>query len=237
MTKQTTRRAVLAGAAALPALSLPAIASDYDIEQLWRKRMTVLAQLAENSAAYKKADDTLPAWARPGPNLIMKDGSYSKDCCGWPEIENPEPSAYGEAMSVRPNLYEIRARFEANPFNWREDVKALYRQRVRQFIARIREQRRLKEAAGIPAIAKRADKLCDALQEVEETIQQACLPGAYIALAMTMLIQLSYDDLDGAKSPVRTLQVLMPILPQYLATEAQKEIQRIRQQEDEQKAA
>jgi hypothetical protein len=241
MTSNTSRRAVLASVASLPALAIiPAtvLASEPDIEQLWRKRMAVLAQLEENSAAYSKAADTLPAWSRPGLDCMAKDGSYCGIEVGWPEIENPMlPSNDGVVNLVRPNLNEIRHRYESNPFKGRADVRASYRAIVRQFIARVREQRRLRNAAGLTALGESSDKLCTSLYEIEETIQRACLPGAYIALAAMMIIEISYDGDAGAKSPVKVLQVLMPVLPQYLALEAQKEIRRFAEQEKDEEEA
>jgi hypothetical protein len=235
MTSNTSRRAVLASVASLPALAIipaTALAAEPDIEQLWRKRMAVLAQIEENSAAYSKAADTLPAWARPGLDQIAKDGSYCGIEVGWPEVENPTLPDYDNVVTlVRPNLNEIRHRYESNPFKGRADVRASYRARARQFVARVREQRRLRNAAGLTTLGKRCDKLCTSLYEIEETIQQACLPGAYIVLAAMMIIEISYDGDAGAKVPVSVLQPLLPVLPQYLAFAAQKEIRRYAEQE------
>ena len=239
MTMHSTRRAVLAGTACLPALAVipaTALASTPDIERLWHERSALLIELAECSAAQSKAEASLPAWARPGPRSMNEDGSYTSDEVGWPEIENPTPPiGQNGMMIVRPSLYDIRRAYNINPFKEHANVRAAYRKRVRQFIARMHEKRRLERASGFTAIDDHSTKLCKQLFVIEDAIERACGPGRYDALAMSTIIDISYDGAGNAAAII--LQTLMPALPEYLAIEARKEIRRYAEQEAEEEAA
>ena len=220
--------AAVTGSATLPALSLPAIASDgAEIEQLWRKRAALKELARENSVALRRAHDALPAWANSGPALMARDGTYEKDVyVGWPEIENPQPPKYGDFARVRPSLFDIRREYTNSPFVGSTKARARYHARVRAFIARLREQRRLQDDAGISAMGSKSEQVGDEIWQIEQAIDQTGSPGAFSSLAASALIELSYvgDDNDAGKLAVRVLRTVLPELSGQIAVAAAEAI-------------
>ena len=94
--RQTTRRAILAGAAAIPTLALPAIAnteSDAELTRLWLRRRALLQEIDLAQEQFAAASDAMPAWARPGEEHMNEKGERVGHVVGWPEIENPTPAS------------------------------------------------------------------------------------------------------------------------------------------------
>jgi hypothetical protein len=84
----STRRAILAGAAAVPIAATTAerafarSADDERIEQLWRARTELAAESRTLDRAHADAEARLPEWAAPGPMYLQSDGSHGGPVVG-----------------------------------------------------------------------------------------------------------------------------------------------------------
>src|SRR5664280_293632 len=112
MNATTTRRAVLAGAAALPALAIPAIASGAadpadQVDRLYRQYIAMVGEAKAISRTTEEATAALPEWARMGPERVDSDGKFSGTTVGWPIREDLTYPAPGMLRNARPGTRDL----------------------------------------------------------------------------------------------------------------------------------
>lgn len=187
------RRDFIAAAAAATAAAgtIPAAAATSDPDaaflDLWREFEAARAELAENSARYKAAYDSLPEWAKGGP-----DGGGPE----WSEEEMREIGLqdYGiprrlhreQVVTINHNyLEQLRLRY-ASPA-----ILEMARQenagRLEAFDRKIAERDRLQQAAGLPAIEAEGDEIYKRVWGIETAIaeREARGPvGLYVKLSL-----------------------------------------------------
>ncbi len=179
-----TRRTVLAGMAGA-ALTAPAVAAlpaaaganpDATLIDLGKQWLEVEEALSKNSDEFDRRQDTLPAWAKPGPNERGR-----REIVRWPKIDYRKapfsflPKPFGEwELGPRPSLAELR-RFNDGKVSRglipnRAQTRAEGRVRVRAWIVRVREQRALEEAAGLTAVEAEGEVLLKRSYRLEDAI-------------------------------------------------------------------
>jgi hypothetical protein len=190
--------------AALPAATgAPVIAgADQTLDDLWGHRTELVAQLRALNHAYELAEASLLDWTRPGPKYRYADGNWSEAGCGWPQIiEEAELPAYRplSGTNMRPSLADIRWEFECRINNeWtcsRDKARKIYRQRVLEWVARLRRQREERERAGLPALERRKEAVCDDLIAIEDRIE--LLPRSPQRTAAVVLQRMSHCDITA----------------------------------------
>src|SRR4051812_44545417 len=96
------RRALVAGAAALPAVAVPALAGVIispcsSLEADWQERLDLIEQQAISSACYWQVHDhQLAEWAAIGPEYLDHEGKGSVAKSGWPQVKDFTLPAAGE---------------------------------------------------------------------------------------------------------------------------------------------
>lgn len=233
MTASTSRRAVLAGAASLPALAVAvpcASASADEISELWKQRTRVLAARGAAEKQELAAIDRQPAWAKYGPVCIDDRGRPRGHNSGWPQLEDsPAPAPSGVWRQVRwsvedarkkcrPQLSHLDMNDPEDAELWRESW-AKYRAMMRKIIARIRQQRALLIEAQ--AFDDEWTRLDDELTELNGRIMEMASSGEFNALGAYILIH--RDDHRGCVGEDFGLYaaVLKTILPHLSGSIAQ----------------
>jgi hypothetical protein len=211
MTTTSTRRAVLAGAAAIPALALPAIAnaeSDAELPRLWRRRRALLLGINHAQEQFAVASDAMPAWARPGEEHMNEKGERVGYVVGWPEIENPTPASIsGGYRLIRPSPADVKINLQnyVSLFGRRGPGRkaklASYVECMKRVRARIAAQNTEQEKAGLDVIERRMEGLSEALSEIERDIEN--LPPSLNMVAAVIVIAGSYGENDFADEVLR----------------------------------
>jgi hypothetical protein len=198
-----SRRLVLLATAIVPAIaSTITVAADTSaIDALWLARLDTLKSLAANGAAFATANEGLPSWAQRGPEFIDHQGNRVGDEVNWPEMRDPSPPTSGASSfrRVRHSFASIRQDFEQwcmvyGSAEYRPKARAIYRQRIRDLVARLREQDAAEKAAGLGALTADSDRLCVALWATEDKIRQLASAGDLNAGAASAIIEMSYEE-------------------------------------------
>ncbi|NJO53842.1 MAG: hypothetical protein HC829_02490 [Bacteroidales bacterium] len=194
----TTRRNVLIAAPAVLAIgALPAAAgagpSQYAAaaNALWEQYCELSAETRALDVEFERARAALPAWARPGPEFMNHDGDLVGDEIGWPEMANPTPARFqGARRRVRHSLYTLKQEFEFSCMHRapgdRPRQRAIFREMVRAFVARCREQDAERERVGVTAITARQEQISDQLDTISDQLRE--MPETPNAVAAAILI-------------------------------------------------
>lgn len=201
--------------AALPA-RLDAALSDYLVEA---REITRLLK------AWNAASDSLPAWARTGPNSLLHDGSKGGALVVWPEMKELPlpPQESGGATIIRPSPRQF----------WRERQQALRGKieiishedgtitipkaqsltgearrkerlamigEMRTIMARVREQRNLRRAAGLPAFQAALDASTDRMNALDDRLEALAQGSSPAAIAVVALLQRKFNQDDFSLS-------------------------------------
>lgn len=201
-----TRRAILAGAAAIPALALPAIAnaeSDAELTRLWLRRRALLQEIDLAQEQFAAASDAMPAWAKHGEEHMNEKGERVGHVVGWPEIENPTPASIsGGYRLIRPSPADVKIDLQnyVSLFGRRGPGRKAkltsYVERMKRMRARIAAQKTEREKAGLDVIERRMEGQSEALSEIERDIEN--LPPSINMVAAVIVIAGSYDEADFA---------------------------------------
>ncbi len=221
MTTITRRTALRGGAAAAAIAAVPAITparGETTIEALERRRRGLKAALRRNYDAWCVARATLPAWARPGRDQFGYEW-------GWPELDLEHPAIKDAVklrgprpLGTRPKLDEVQT-YNRDALMAADKGTEKYerrleqgRERVRHWCARRREQKALKDQAGVTTLTAKGEALCDKIIAVEERICET--PAETISdLAIKLRIAEDIPDNPDEGSYVEdgTLSVLRDI--------------------------
>jgi hypothetical protein len=197
MTNTTRRNVLIAAPAVLAIGALPAAAgagpSQYAAaaNALWEQYCELSAETRALDVEFERARAALPAWARPGPEFMDAAGNRFGNEIGWPEVANPTPArVHGAQRRVRHSLYTIKQEFEfcclhLSPAD-RPRQRAIFRERVRAFVARCREQDAERERGGVTAITARQKQISDQLDAISDQLRE--MPETPNAVAALILI-------------------------------------------------
>jgi hypothetical protein len=212
-----TRRAALT-AAAIPlvattatAWGAPAAAIDR-LDSLWASRTKLAAESRAIGEAYEAAEAKLPEWAASGPCMLLGDGTWCGPHVWWPRIEDGKlPIKETYRLNKRPGPRDIREQFEHSVLicgpTSRARIREIYREKMRDLIARIRLQREERSKLGLDEIGQRGDAASAAVRACENEIEAAD-PSPQKVLAL-LLMGACYHSLraDTMEEPGTALQM------------------------------
>jgi hypothetical protein len=216
-----TAAATTVGATLLVSQSAAAFAiqdsSREGIDALYEQRTELAAQSRELREQHNAAEASMPWWAQPGPSHLRGDGSWWGTDVGWPAIDNDRFPSFATAMLLkRPSPSDIRKDFEFGLRTWgekhRPEIRAAFRRRMRDLVARIRRQREEELRVGLPAIEAQLEQL----GEIDEKIENLSVTpaGAAQKAAAMILITSLYDHWRNTDcfGNTATLVALQPFL-------------------------
>lgn len=220
------RRDFIAAAAATAAAgTIPAAAATSDPDaaflDLWRDFEAARAELAENSARYKAAYDTMPEWAKD-------DGG----ACGWPEWSQEELRAVNlHDRGLPPRLR--REQVETVNSHYLEQLRLRHASpaileiaqrenaaRLEAFDRKIAERSRMRQAAGLDAIEAEGEEIIDRIYAAEEAIinRPAHGPlGLYVKMSLVSHLMeanvVDEDEIDPILADLRRMTGMGRLTP------------------------
>jgi hypothetical protein len=228
-----TRRAAfkpIAAAAFASAAVIPAVANaqpSSELHTLWNKRRAIRPVYLQGRAAIKAAEDALPWWAQTGPMYLAHDGTFTGIHVGWPAIRELEPSEMvGVLRLARPSQHDLRKDYEQHCSLWGDSAsaRARYRDKLRKFAVRRREQKAEEQKVGLPALEKQHEAVVDGLVALNDAIETVSDQTAD-AVAASLLVELNYEgslrDNTGVniQGIARALRILLPSLTGNIAVD------------------
>jgi hypothetical protein len=209
----------IATAAATHALAAPG-ASRSEIDDLYAERTELAARSRELREQYDAADASMPWWARSGHELLRGDGKWTGAVVGWPAIDNDElPSHSTVFFKKRLSPFCIRKRFEEDlrffGEKQRPEIRATYRRRMRELVARLRRQREEEQKAGLPDLEAQLDAISERVFYLDDRLKNLDVPPAEVLqkAAAVLLIASNYDRHgDDSFGSSATLDALRPLL-------------------------
>jgi hypothetical protein len=205
-----------------PAL-VPAMQDDLD--SLWKERMDLTRKGNEKARDYPAALDSLPGWARSGPESIDSSGHRCGGEVGWPEIAEFELPSGSDTKLIRISPHQIKKEFDLSVSAFddadprRQKVRETFRQKMRSLIARLRQKQAEEARAGLPELDKEIDRLCDQRFDLDERIKvlepsvNLAVAGILIEVSFYVRLGESVDDPDNelraALIPIRALHPLL----------------------------
>jgi hypothetical protein len=153
-------------------------------------------------AAIRQAKAALPAWAAPGPAHVCSDGTFWGDDSHWPELEHYTLPRHAGFNVIRPSPQVIKRHFEACASVFRKErakIRAVYRERMRAFVTRVRLQRQEFDNVGLPALHRQTELICEQQLEIDRRI--TAWPASPVRTAAVVLCELSHNvDLEDRLS-------------------------------------
>ncbi|WP_152044507.1 hypothetical protein [Aureimonas psammosilenae] len=197
-----------------------------------------LAETRRFQAVYSdwlRARDSLPAWASAGPSEMYSDGSKGGYHNGWPELAvlpTPDPERTAAKYLIRPSLHDLwkeaRSTIYDGPFVVRNNDGTMTMlnpppvigekrraarlrgyQKVREAIARRRQQREEWIRAGLPRLDAEMDASCDRSKEIEMRICDLASGVSPAEIAAVSLFEFMHDTEDF---PLSLLKRMAPHL-------------------------
>lgn len=187
-----------------------------------------LAEARESARLYDAhfaASDSLPTWAQTGPNSLLHDGSKGGASVNWPEMKDlpSPPQEPGGETIIRPSPRQFwRERQQALRGNIeivsREDETITVKKArpltgesrrkerlatiagMRTIIARVREQRNLRRAAGLPAFEAALDASTDRMNALDDRLEALAQGSSPAAIAVVALLQHKFNQNDFSLS-------------------------------------
>jgi hypothetical protein len=218
--------AAFAGAAVIPAVANAQGSSE--LHTLWNKRRAIRPVNLQSKAALKAAEAALPWWAQTGPVYLAHDGTHTGIHVGWPAIRELEaPKTEGAVRLLRPSQYDLRKEYDQHCGIWGDSpsARARYRDKLREFAVRRREQKAEEQKLGLPELETRNEAIVDGLVAVNDAIES--LPDQTAdAIAASLMIELNYEaslrDNTGINMQgiARALRILLPSLTGNIAADA-----------------
>lgn len=215
-----TGAAVVSATVAVGATAALASSARSEIDALYAERTALAARSRELHAQYVAADASLPWWAQAGHEYLRSDGTWTGGIVGWPAIDDDlKPAHYIVQFLKRPSPYTIRRDFERDLRFFgeksRPKIRATYRKRMRELVARLRRQRDEERKAGIPAISAEWDELDDRIGDLEDRIENLQVSGADVpqkAAAVCMIALMRHHLDHHPVGDVTVLKALRPML-------------------------
>lgn len=208
---QHTRRAVLGFLTAAPALALPAVAAiaapppvaalaglpalspdltadDRRAVALWEGRAALRPVIDRLRRAEDRAAARLPWWAKPGPEMLRADGSFTGDVTTYTADPDAVPPEEGLTRRIRPSEYQARLDFEADASFW---GRAAAQKRLDKQLAKIAalkaRRREAEEVAGYAKAARALAQRLDQVRRIEAELQALPATSPHVAAARLFL--------------------------------------------------
>jgi hypothetical protein len=204
--KALTRRtfAGIAGAsvaiATTPIAAASTTAAD-EADRLYRRYISMIPERRRLDAAYDEAEQQIPEWARSGPILITKDGTFKGGTIGWPRDVSIKPAPYLDKI-CRPSPTYLRKRYETfitDHLPWKTltetDALRWYRKELRALVQRCRAQQAEKDRVGLAAKEAAIDRQYDLMWDIKDEI--AALSPSMNSLAALLLLEAKSKRTDS----------------------------------------
>ncbi len=212
----------LAATVATPALAAVG-ASRSKIDELYEERTELAARSRLLQEQLRAATASMPWWAQAGHEYLRGDVTWTGGIVGWPAIDDdrkPSQPTRTYMVQKRPSPHTILKDFEFDLRFFgeerRPEIRATYRRRMRELVARLRRQRDEEAKAGLAAISAQLDTLGERLSELDEQIEELDVSGADAAqkAAAVILVTALYahwrnDDHFGDTSTLVALRELL----------------------------
>jgi hypothetical protein len=220
----------IAAAVAVPALAAPG-ASRSEIDALYAERTALAARSRELCEQYKTAEASTPWWAQAGHEYLRGDGTWTGGIVGWPAIDDDRKPSHSSVMFLkRPSPHTISKDFESDLRFFgetrRPEIRAKYRRRMRELIARLRCQREEERKVGLPELDAQMDAIADRILDLYDRIKNLDVPPADVPqkAAAVLLITSHLDRGRNAclgTSATHTLDTLRPFLTGLISEHAE----------------
>jgi hypothetical protein len=208
----------IATAAATHALAAPG-ASRREIDDLYVERTELAARSRKLCEQYAAADASMPWWAQAGHEYLRGDGTWTGGIVGWPAIDDDRPSHATVMILKRPSPYTIAKDFERDlrffGEKQRPEIRATYRRRMRDLVARLRRQREEEQKADLPGLMAQMDAIDQRIEVIGDRLEHLdVLPADVPQKAAALLLIASIYDRDRNDSfgASVTLEALRPAL-------------------------
>jgi hypothetical protein len=213
----------IAAAVATPALASPGVSRN-EIDRLYEERTELAARSRELVDQYKAAEASMPSWAQAG--CEPRTGAFS----GWPAICDVDGVPSTRFVRQRPSPTDIRKDCEELLRDLGESkrsaVRAEYRHRMRELIARLRLQREEKRRVGLPDLEAQLEAVADRMFDLDDGLQKLEVPPEHMPRkAAAVLLITSHLDHHGDKrlgtGALVTLDALRPFLTGLISEHAE----------------
>ncbi|SHM07235.1 hypothetical protein SAMN05444159_7596 [Bradyrhizobium lablabi] len=189
-----------------------------EIDKLYEERTALAARSRELHAQYVAADASLPWWARAGHEYLRGDGTWTGGIVGWPAIDDDhKPAHYIVQLLKRPSPYTIRRDFERDlrffGEKQRPEIRAKYRRRMRELVARLRCQREEERKAGLPELEAQIDAISDRIFDLNDRIENLDVSAADMPQKVAAVHMITQYRHFLARQPIGDIAVLMVLRP------------------------
>ncbi len=189
----------LAAGAAVPTAAAALSEVDRRAITLWARRRRLIRFNIDAVARELEAENQLPWWMKPGPRHLYADGSFGEEQSGWPAIPDAKPPHAGR-INIRPDEDFLWGLYQANRNLGGETAQAAYDKARADLRARVEARDREYDRLGVMESAKRSERTCNAIIDVEEKISDLdCEASPYAAAAMALLTAREVARDDGAE--------------------------------------
>lgn len=202
--REITRRAVMAGIAAAPVAAFPAVAAKISfpapsarLDALWAEFVSLGPKIVDARAQAAAAVEAMPAWAKPGPKYITRDGVYDGEISDEPRDVTITPPEVGDFHIVRMSLADAR-RSHKFAQNWFGAARAKkdYVAQLRG-LARLRMQQKAEiQKVGLRELEHARDSLIDRQYDVANNILHIEDNSAN-AIAAKIIAAAFFDTMDA----------------------------------------
>ncbi len=208
----TRRHVVVAGAALAaaavagsPIAAAPAAAAALnDVDRkaiaLWERRRQLIAEWVDAAVRENAAEAQLPWHMKPGPRHLYAGGSFGEEIAGWPAIPDAKPPVAGR-INIRPDEDELWGLYQASlGVLDREKATLNYDKARADLRARVEAREREYARLGLTEAAERAERVHNAIVDVEKEISDLdCEDSLHAAAAMVLLMTREVLRDDGAE--------------------------------------
>jgi hypothetical protein len=201
------------------ALAAPG-ASRREIDDLYAERTALAARSRVLQEQYEAADASLPWWAQAGHEYLRGDGKWTGAIVGWPAIDDGRKPSHSIVMfQKRPSPDTISRDFEVDLRFFgekrRPEIRAKYRRRMRELVARLRLQRFEEQKAGLPDLEAQLDEISERIFYLGDRLRNLDVSPADVPqkAAAVLLIASNYDrGRDDSFGGSAALDALRPFL-------------------------
>jgi hypothetical protein len=195
-----TGAAVVSATVAVGATAALASSARSEIDALYAERTALAARSRELGEQYDAAEASMAWWARAGHEYLRGDGEWTGGVVGWPAIDDGRKAPhYVVSFQKRPSPYTIAKDFERDlrffGEKQRPEIRANYRRRMRELVARLRRQREEERKAGLPDLEARLDDVSERIFDLGDRLKNLDVSPADVPqkAAAVLLIASNYD--------------------------------------------
>jgi|GEM_PF-5956173 len=199
-----TRRAVMAGIAAAPVAAFPAVAAEISfpapsarLDALWAEFVALGPKIVDARAQADAAVEAMPAWAKPGPKYITRDGVYDGEISDDPMDVTITPPEVGDFHIVRMSLADARRNYKfAQNWSGAAHAKKDYVAELRG-LARLRMQQKAEmQKVGLRELEHARRALIDRQYDFANAILRL-KDGSANAIAAKIIVAAFFDTMDA----------------------------------------